>query len=183
MIEICFVCTGNVFRSFSAEMLARQNLPPDQDIHFSSAGTGLVEWEKNPVQPWVCNRLLQLGCQISENYRPTPVTPELLARVDLVVAMDEKHQRTLRDQYDCTAILFREIASGETRGVLDVTDVIPGVWPPNAQGQKYMVELVEELNSLIPSFIQNVGVTLERSRKISINKRPESHQLRNKNEL
>ena len=58
MATILFVCTGNIFRSLTAEYALRAQLPPSQPHRVRSAG---IEAHPEPVAATVRDRLLARG--------------------------------------------------------------------------------------------------------------------------
>jgi hypothetical protein len=68
MKRVLFVCTGNIFRSLTAERGLRHALQDRADIHVSSAGT--VDFP-HVVRPNVRDYLLAKGFDVSRHQRRT----------------------------------------------------------------------------------------------------------------
>jgi protein-tyrosine phosphatase len=94
--RVLFVCTGNIFRSLTAEYALRAALlRTGRTIHVESAGT---EDFPHVVKPVVTRYLLTKGFDVRAHRRRT-VTPQMLAAPGLVIAMSTEHVETLREQY------------------------------------------------------------------------------------
>ncbi len=101
--SIVFVCTGNICRSPMAEVITRAlatstpmadgtSLADHLDVR--SAGTG--PWhEGEPMHPLAQSALTRAGYPDDRHVAHQVVSAEL-DRVDLLVALDRRHQQTLR---------------------------------------------------------------------------------------
>ncbi|MHA7191228.1 arsenate reductase/protein-tyrosine-phosphatase family protein [Arthrobacter sp. MDT2-16] len=91
-LRILTVCTGNICRSPLAERLLQAGLDerrPGQ-IVVESAGTGALVGE--PIDPRVAGYIRLLG-GTAENFSAKQLTPEVLARQDLVLALTRDHRK------------------------------------------------------------------------------------------
>ncbi len=126
--RLCFVCTGNICRSPMAAVVMTRLAGADPDlagrVAVSSAGTG--PWhEGEPMDPRARAVLSTRG------YDPTghvarQVSVGELARVDLLVALDRRHQQTLRSLgsgagLDGRVVLLRSF-DHTAGGAVDVPD-------------------------------------------------------------
>jgi len=97
-MNILFVCTGNVSRSFLAEMLLKNEAKRLQlkDVIVSSAGVsafnGMV------ADPEMVNYLSQIGVP-SEKFASRPITKEDVDSADLILVMEKPHLRIIEDQW------------------------------------------------------------------------------------
>lgn len=118
--NILFVCTGNVFRSMTAEFAARlqaESLP----YSFHSAGTH----SRPDIQalPHVGEYLRQVGFDVLA-HRPRLLDEGILRSTDLVIAMSDDHKRWIEETFQRKCHLFLEVARGETATLPDVCDVM-----------------------------------------------------------
>ncbi len=101
--RIVFVCTGNICRSPMADVIARSlaSSTPLTDgstlaehIDVRSAGTG--PWhEGEPMHPFAQSALARAGYPDHRHVAHQVVSAEL-GHIDLLVALDRRHQQTLR---------------------------------------------------------------------------------------
>src|SRR3954453_20323636 len=93
-----FVCTGNICRSPSAQMLLSTRLddllgPEAKQIEISSAGLGTPGgWELDPP---IADLLSSAGTANLEHFRSRPVDPSVLADADLVLTGTKQHRLTI----------------------------------------------------------------------------------------
>lgn len=94
--RVCFVCTGNICRSPMAEAVFRFHVTEaglEDRITASSAGTG--GWHVgDPADPRTAGTLDAAGYELVHSARQ--FEPGWFAEQDLVVALDEGHERELR---------------------------------------------------------------------------------------
>lgn len=120
--HILFVCTGNIFRSMSAEWVSRAIAERlGAGYVFSSAGTdGGVPRD---VRDIVKEVLLANGVDVTA-HRHRLLTQELIDTCDLVVAMSTDHKDFIFEKFGHVAVLFRELAEGVPEAVLDVNEAV-----------------------------------------------------------
>lgn len=118
--SILFVCTGNVFRSMSAEFAVRRacaGLP----YHIQSAGThsrpDITAW------PHVGDYLRHVGLDVS-GHIPRRLDRAILDSADIVVAMGADHRDFIRETFGYRSRLYLDIATGQDLPLPDVCDVI-----------------------------------------------------------
>ncbi len=101
--RVVFVCTGNICRSPMAEVITRtmaqstalaDGTTLGDHLEVSSAGTG--PWhEGEPMHPFAAESLARAGYPPHRHVAHQFVSSDL-ARNDLMVALDRRHQQTLR---------------------------------------------------------------------------------------
>ncbi|MCK6629789.1 MAG: hypothetical protein L6R45_32015 [Anaerolineae bacterium] len=159
MKSILFVCTGNIFRSMTAEYALKAALGPQPIYRVSSAGT---EAKFQVMAPEVRARLMQRGLDPSA-HRQRRVTAGMLAEAEVVVAMGLDHRRYLREQFGREAWLFNQICFGREEPVLDVGEAVPYEQCDPAARQTYIYTVVDTICEAMPHFIKNIGHYLPRS--------------------
>lgn len=118
--SILFVCTGNIFRSMTAEFALRRQLGAGAGINVASAGTAYRP--ELTVRPDVAAYLLSLGLDVSSHRRRTLDTG-ILDTHDIVIAMNSDHQRHLQEQYQRRTPVFLDAATGVAQDMPDVDDL------------------------------------------------------------
>ena len=121
MHHVLFVCTGNIFRSLTAEYALRDILGARRDIIVASAGTEDFPYV---VRPLVRDYLQTRGLDVSGHRRRT-LTREMLDEATLVIAMSTEHRAMLADQFDRRDVpLFTEACGLAGEPLPDVEDVV-----------------------------------------------------------
>ena len=120
MTDVLFVCTGNIFRSLTAEYALRRELGADSRIVVASAGT-----EDYPyvVRPNVREYLLSKGIDVSAHRRRT-LTREMLQSARHVVAMSLNHQALMQERFAYRAPVFLEACGGACEALPDIEEVV-----------------------------------------------------------
>jgi protein-tyrosine phosphatase len=96
MPSILFVCTGNIFRSMTAEYALKARLDPCSLIRVSSAGTVAIPQQMHPdVRAYRMQRGLDPSL-----HQQRRVSAELLRASDLVIAMSTDHQAVLLETFE-----------------------------------------------------------------------------------
>jgi protein-tyrosine phosphatase len=141
--RVCFVCTGNICRSPMAESVFRARVREaglDDLVEVDSAGTG--GWhEGDGADPRTVAVLEEAGYESAHTARQ--FQPSWFSRLDLVIALDSGHLRTLRrlapTQEDAAKVrLLRSYDAAADDG-LDVPDPYYG----GLDGFEECLEMVE----------------------------------------
>jgi protein-tyrosine phosphatase len=118
--RVLFVCTGNIFRSLTAEYALRAELSrAGSRIVVESAGT---EDFPHVVKPMVSDYLRSKGLDVYSHRRRT-LMPAMLA-ADLVVAMSTEHVKTLREEFGFAAPLFTTACGLDDEPLPDVDEAV-----------------------------------------------------------
>jgi protein-tyrosine-phosphatase len=120
MKHVLFVCTGNIFRSLTAEHGLRHALQDRADIHVSSAGT--VDFP-HVVRPNVRDYLLAKGFDVSRHQRRT-LTAALLRESHLVIAMSTDHRTYIRSRFGHPAALYLEACGEASEALPDIEEAV-----------------------------------------------------------
>ena len=141
---IVFVCTGNIFRSLTAEYALRRELGPG--IAVSSAGT---DDYPHIVRPNVRDYLLAKGLDVRAHKRRT-VTREILSGAELVVAMSTDHQRYLREKFGLAAPVFLEACGGACEPLPDIEEVVLDYRTNRAAVDAHVRKTIDTIIDLTP---------------------------------
>jgi protein-tyrosine phosphatase len=146
MKRILFVCTGNIFRSLTAEHGLRRALQGRADIQVSSAGTVDFPYV---VRPNVRAYLLAKGFDVSRHQRRT-LTEAILQESQLVLAMSTEHRAYMRERFGHSAALFLE-ACGEAADALpDIEEVVLNYRTNPAAVDAHVRATIDRILSLTP---------------------------------
>ena len=144
MRTILFVCTGNTCRSPLAEGIARalvqsgrlEGLGSEQ-LLFASAG--VVAAEGMPPSPETQDILRARG--IENSSRSIQLTPEMVSRADVVLAMTRSHLQSIKSQFNLSA---------EESQCLHLMDPEQDVIDPIGQGPAAYQQAAEIFDKVIP---------------------------------
>ena len=121
MRHVLFVCTGNIFRSLTAEYALHDVLGPRSDITVASAGT---EDFSHVVNPFVRDYLFSRGLDVSRHRRRT-LTAQILLEPDLVIAMSTEHRAFLAERFNRRGVpLFTEACGLPGEPLPDVAEAV-----------------------------------------------------------
>ena len=117
MTDVLFLCTGNIFRSLTAEYALRREA---SGIVVASAGT---DDYPHVVRPNVHEYLASKGLDVSAHRRRT-LTREILSQCALVIAMSTDHQRFILERFGLRAPVFLEACGGACEALPDIEEVV-----------------------------------------------------------
>jgi protein-tyrosine-phosphatase len=121
MRRVLFACTGNIFRSLTAEYALRDVLGARRDIRVASAGT---EDFPHVVRPCVRDYLLARGLDVSRHHRRT-LTVQMLQDQGPVIAMSTEHRSVLAERFSRQDVpLFTEACGLPGEPLPDVDEVV-----------------------------------------------------------
>jgi protein-tyrosine phosphatase len=156
MKRVLFVCTGNIFRSLTAEHALRHALGERAGIHVSSAGT--VDFP-HVVRPNVRDYLLSKGFDVSRHQRRT-LTEPILKESHLVIAMSTDHHRYIAERFGHRAQLFLE-ACGELGDALpDIEEVVLDYQTNPAAVDAHVRTTIDRILNLTPRLAARLDVLL-----------------------
>jgi len=150
---ILFVCTGNIFRSMTAEYSLKKILSPNQNIHVHSAG--LID-APHEIVPFVREYLWNKEIDISK-HSPRQITEKMLLESNLVVAMDIEHREQLLDKFGYSAPLFSEVVDGTERPLLDVCDVVDNWLENEEKAKEYGWSVMDTIFAGMPGFVDRMS--------------------------
>lgn len=150
--RILFVCTGNIFRSLSAEFGMRA-ADERGAYHFSSAGTATTYARR--VRGDVLAAITANGADAAA-HKSRPLDAAIVAESDLIVAMDRDHQRFIRDTFNRHAPLFLDISRGQDAGIPDLPDVVPDYKTNPEASALFVRRTVDFIMGEKPGFMANL---------------------------
>jgi protein-tyrosine phosphatase len=156
MKHVLFVCTGNIFRSLTAERGLRHALRDRADIQVSSAGT--VDFP-HVVAPGVREYLLSRGFDVSGHQRRT-LTEAILGESHLVIAMSVNHRAYIRDRFGRAAPLFLEACGEPGEALPDIEEAVLD-WQTNPTAvDAHMRATIDRILALSPILARRLDALL-----------------------
>jgi protein-tyrosine phosphatase len=147
--SILFVCSGNIFRSMTAEYALKAALGENPLYTVGSAG---IEARPQEMMERVRRRLLERGIDPTP-HRQRKLTVELLEQSDLVIAMGINHRQFVLSQFGREILLFNQLCYDRDEPVLDIWETIPD-WESNPEASEaYAVSVVDYIVDAIPSLV------------------------------
>jgi len=153
MRRVLFVCTGNIFRSLTAEYALRRARGASSAIAVGSAGT---EDFPHVVKPVVADYLLTHGLDVSRHRRRT-LTATMLLEVDLVIAMSTEHLTELAERFDRRDVpLFTEACGLPGSPLPDIEEVIPDYATNAAAVEAHVRMTIDRIIELTPRLVERL---------------------------
>lgn len=154
--SILFVCTGNIFRSLSAELHFKKYLS-DNGItgwNVSSAGTAAIS---QLVDPKTITSLHELGIDVSK-HEQKKLSREMLDEYEVIVGMAEDHIEFIKSEFGYKyAMLFNELALQEKTSVLDVEDEVLDYQTNRGAMEEKIERTVKEIGEKISAVFKNAS--------------------------
>jgi protein-tyrosine phosphatase len=157
---VLFVCTGNIFRSLTAEYALRRELGAQSAIAVTSAG---IHDYPHVVRDNVRNYLLAKGLDVSSHRRRT-LTREILAPAKLVIAMSTDHQQFLHDRFGVRAPVFLEACGGACEALPDIEDVVLDYRTNAAAVDAHVRKTIDIIIGLTPRLARSLPVLVQELR-------------------
>ena len=153
--RVLFICTGNIFRSLTAEhALRRELLRARSAIAVHSAGT---EDYPHVVARIVRDYLLDKGLDVRAHVRRT-LTAEMLAQPrQIVVAMSVEHQRALDTSFDLRAPLYTEICGVGSEALPDVEEAVADYRENPAAVAAHVRATIDRIIELAPQLAARIA--------------------------
>ena len=116
-MKIIFICSGNTFRSFTGEIIARKYVKDHniEKFEVSSAGTK-ANLSLKPY-PKTIERLKEKGID-DLNYNHEQVTKEILEDKDVIICFSKRHQNYVKE-LGFDSVLFNELAYNKKEDLMD----------------------------------------------------------------
>lgn len=153
-MKILFVCTGNTFRSMTAEYCLKDYLKKNNKKHVVSSA-GIIARPAQPKQATI-NALKSLGIN-ALNHKQKRLTKEELKEHDLIVAMAKNHQKYIKEKFNIKSYLFNKIAINKNSSILDDVDVFPNKNEQQFKQAEFRKNTVKLIHKRIPLFVKNMN--------------------------
>ena len=125
-MNILFVCTGNLCRSPTAELLFQKMLAEAGHSNVSIGSRGVAAPEGQPMPDGARQALEKAGCAAIA-HRSKQVQADDVERADLIFVMEEAQLKRLQTLFpDCAAKAFLLKEYAESQGDSDIADPMGG---------------------------------------------------------
>ncbi len=119
--KIIFICTGNIFRSMSAEHTFRKYLEDNHIQDWEADSAGIHPSRKHP-DPKTIEVLGEMNIR-NIHHQQKRATSELLKECDIVVAMAQNHYDFIKSKLHCDRVrLFNDLAIHKNTSIWDIED-------------------------------------------------------------
>ncbi len=150
--SVLFVCTGNIFRSLTAEYALKSRLVPGMSCIVGSAG---IEAKPQFVHPWVQVQLREKGVDPTLHVQ-RQLTQELIEAVDLVIAMGRNHQVFVRERFGLDIPLFNQVCLGLDQPILDLHEAIPDWETDPVRARLYLRSVIDAIWATAPTLLSRL---------------------------
>jgi len=150
--DVLFICTGNIFRSLTAEYTLKHCQGLGVECQVRSAG--LIE-APHEIVSFVSDYFISRSIDISR-HRPQKLTREMLNEARLAVAMGTEHRQKVYEIYNRRLPLFSEIAYGTEEPLLDVFEVVPNWRNNETEASAYGRSVMDYISDGMPGFISRM---------------------------
>lgn len=149
-IKICFICSGNVFRSYSAELLTRKYLVDNNINNLEVDSFGIIPGFL-PLK-YTLDKLKTLGVKPSRRYG-NMITKKKLEKQDLIICMTKSHQEFVKN-LGFDSELYNVVAYNKKEDLLDEHEfgLIHGF---DFDIKKYINDTVDYINKATPLIVKN----------------------------
>lgn len=155
MAEVLFVCTGNIFRSVSAERLMRRDLEAGAESLHKAFSAGTEAWPQEMIW-FVRDEILQLGGN-PEGHIQRRVDQEIIDSADLVVAMGLDHQDFLKEAFGLKVPLFNEVCGLGPVPMPDIWETVPKWEEDLVASEEYARSVIRHISNNMERFIAGIS--------------------------
>jgi len=150
---VLFICTGNVFRSLTAEYALRACLGTDSPFIAASAG---IEAKPQELHPLIVNALRDKGADVTRHVQRR-LTHEILDSSHLAIAMGHDHREYIRREFGRDVPLFNSVCLGRDEPVLDLHEALPNWQSDLEAAHAYVRQVIEHIWSVAPRLLARLN--------------------------
>jgi protein-tyrosine phosphatase len=147
--SVLFVCTGNIFRSVTAEYALKARLGAGTSCVVSSAG---IDAKPQSVHDWVQSRLREKGADPTTHVQ-RQLTKELVEAADLVIAMGRNHQVFVLEHFGRDVPLFNQVCLGHDHPIFDLHEAIPDWETDPERARAYVCSVIDSIWATAPALL------------------------------
>ncbi len=151
--NILFVCTGNIFRSMTAEYALRAHLTDRNRFTVSSAGTH--DFSTAQVRDDVASYLQTKGIDVSGHMRRT-LTHDHIRDATHIIAMNDDHKAFLLDRFSVVSPLFSEACGNVSTPLPDVDDLFAPEDRHSLEAQQHIYLTIDKIIDQVPNLARRL---------------------------
>lgn len=153
--RVLFVCSGNVFRSVTAEYCLKYYLKRNNIKNWYVSSAGVIA-KKAYIDPKVIYALNLIGIE-NINHKQRRLKLNDLKNNDVIIAMAENQVNSIKEKFNFNKVfLFNELAINKKTSILDVEDEVADYRTNRRAVEEKLERTVIEINSKIPSLFKNI---------------------------
>ena len=150
-MNILFVCSGNVSRSFMAEMLLRNEIKRLKLDNISISSAGLFAYPGSPPDPKMVDYLLKMGIS-PKSHEARQIMKNDVDWADLILVMEREHATMIERLWSETKgkveLLGKFVSEGQS--------VVDDISDPFGRSSYYYRLAQAQITLAIRSFVKNV---------------------------
>jgi protein-tyrosine phosphatase len=157
MKTILIVCTGNVFRSVTAEYALRKYLKNNKKYKVISAGTTAIP---QPILAPVLYELKKKGLDAAK-HKQKKLNKKMIEESNIIVAMAKSHKEFIKKKFGVEAVLYNKIVYNKNSSIADLGDLHPPLTTTSPKTEAYMKKVVDYITNATPLFAKNMKKVLK----------------------
>lgn len=147
--RILFVCSGNIFRSMTAEYMLKKYLKQHKITDFIVSSAGITA-KPHQADPFLVQELTKRWIDVSHHHQ-RKLTQEILDQQDIVIAMGQNHKEFIWEHRKRRVFLFNELAFNKKTPVLDIEEALSPEELMTKLKDKHEKNIVEHIEKWTPS--------------------------------
>jgi protein-tyrosine phosphatase len=153
--DVLFICTGNIFRSLTAEYALRRELgAPGASSRIVIASAGTDDFP-HVVKPMVSDYLASLGLDVGAHCRRT-LTEPIIREARLAIAMSTDHERFAFERFGMRIPVFTEACGLDAGPLLDVDEAVANFETDVEATTAHVRHIIDRILSLTPALARRI---------------------------
>jgi len=155
MKKILFVCSGNVFRSMSAEYCLEKILKQKKNRSWQVMSAGITA-KPQLIHPQTRLTLAKLGIT-DVRHKQHKLHKKMLLDAHVVIGMAQNHLDFMKQKFNFTkALLFNQVALGKKISIWDIEDTVKDYKTNPIAVNKQIEKTIRQIHKNISRFYTNL---------------------------
>lgn len=155
MKKILFVCSGNVFRSLSAEYCLEKILKQKKNTAWQVISAGITA-KPQLIHPQTRLTLAKLGIT-DVRHKQHKLNKKMLLDAHVVIGMAQNHLDFMKKNFKFTKTwLFNQVALGKNKSILDIEDTVKEYQTNPVAVNKQIDKTIRQIHKNISRFYKNL---------------------------